>query len=66
MPRGRLTKSKYDRKIAGVCGGLAAYFEVDATIVRVIYVLISIFSAAFPGLLVYIVLAFVLNRDDQV
>lgn len=66
MPRGRLTKSTYDRKIAGVCGGLAAYFEVDATIVRVIYVLISIFSAAFPGLLVYIVLAFVLNRDDQV
>ncbi len=64
MPRGRLTKSMHDRKIAGVCGGLAAYFEVDSTIVRVVYVLISIFSAAFPGLLVYIILALALRRDD--
>ncbi len=66
MPRGRLTKSTHDRKIAGVCGGLAEYFEVDSTIVRVVYVLISIFSAAFPGLLVYIILAFALRKDDFV
>lgn len=65
MPRGKLAKSTRDRKIAGVCGGLAAYFEVNSTIVRVIYVLISIFSAAFPGLLVYIILGIVLPRNDR-
>ena len=45
-----------DRQIAGVCSGLAEYFGLDATLVRVGYVLLSLLSAAFPGLLVYIVL----------
>jgi phage shock protein C len=45
-----------NRQIAGVCGGLAEYFGLDPTLVRVCYVLLSIFSAAFPGLLVYIIL----------
>lgn len=59
----RLTRSTTDRKIAGVCGGFAEYFDVDATLVRVAFVLISLFSAAFPGLLVYLLLAFVLPED---
>jgi len=46
----------HNRQIAGVCSGLADYFGMDATTVRVIYVLVSIFSAAFPGTLVYIIL----------
>lgn len=45
-----------NRQIAGVCGGIAEYFGIDPTAVRVAYVLLSIFSAAFPGLLVYLVL----------
>lgn len=52
----RLTRSTYDRMIAGVCGGLAEYFEVDSTLVRVAFVLLSILSAAFPGLVVYLIL----------
>ena len=56
----RLTRSSHDRMIAGVCGGIAEYFDIDPTLVRVGYVLISIFSAGFPGLLVYIILAFVM------
>ena len=51
-----MRRSVMDRQIAGVCGGLGEYFGIDTTAVRVAYVLISIFSAAFPGLLVYIVL----------
>ena len=51
-----LRRSVMDRQIAGVCGGLGEYFGIDTTAVRVAYVLLSIFSAAFPGLLVYIVL----------
>ena len=45
-----------DRQIAGVCGGLGEYFGIDTTAVRVAYVLLSIFSAGFPGMLVYVIL----------
>ena len=51
-----LRRSTTNRQIAGVVGGLAEYFNVDATVLRVIYVVGSIVSAAFPGLLVYILL----------
>ena len=64
-PRRRLTRSKKYKMIAGVCGGLAEYFEIDPTVVRVAYVLISIVSAAFPGILAYIVLMFVLPPPDE-
>lgn len=42
--------------IAGVCGGIAEYFDVDPTIVRIVYVVVSILSVAFPGILVYIIM----------
>jgi phage shock protein PspC (stress-responsive transcriptional regulator) len=45
-----------DRMIAGVCGGIAEWVGWDPTVVRLVYVLFSILSAAFPGILVYIVL----------
>jgi phage shock protein C len=51
-----LRRSRTNRQIAGVVGGLAEYFRVDPTLLRVIYVVGSIASAAFPGLLVYILL----------
>lgn len=54
--RGPLRRSRSDRMIAGVIGGLAAYFGMDATLFRIIYVIGSIVSAAFPGLLVYVIL----------
>jgi len=51
-----LRRSVANRHIAGVCGGLAEYFELDPTVVRVAYVLLSLLSAAFPGILIYIIL----------
>ena len=63
--RRRLTRSSRYKMIAGVCGGLAEYFDMDPTIVRVAYVLISIVSAAFPGLLAYIILMFVMPPAEQ-
>lgn len=45
-----------DRMIAGVCGGIARHLDVPATRVRVIYVLLSVVSAGFPGILVYLIL----------
>jgi phage shock protein C len=51
-----LRRSRTNRQIAGVIGGLAEYFRVDPTLLRVVYVVVSILSAAFPGILVYVLL----------
>ena len=48
-----------NKKIAGVCGGLADYFGMDATIVRIIYLLATIFTA-FAGVLIYLILMLVM------
>ena len=64
MPSGQLTRSKSDRMIAGVCGGLARWLGWDSTAVRILYVLISIFSVAFPGMIVYVILALVMPAEE--
>lgn len=51
-----LRRSRQDRVIAGVCGGLAKWLDWDPTLVRVAYVVLSLVSAAFPGILVYLIL----------
>lgn len=51
----RLTRSS-DRMLAGVCGGIANYFDLDPTLVRIAYVILSICSIGFPGMLVYAIL----------
>ena len=63
--RPRLRRSNRHRMIAGVCGGIAEFLDVDVTVVRVLYVLISIVSVAFPGILAYIILMFVMPRADS-
>jgi phage shock protein C len=65
MPSGELKRSKSDRMIAGVCGGLARWLDWDPTAVRLLYVLASIGSFGFPGLTVYIILALVMPADEQ-
>jgi phage shock protein C len=59
----RLKRSN-NRVIAGVCGGLAEWFGWDPTAVRVGYVLLSVFSAAFPGAIAYLILWFVMPGPD--
>ena len=54
----RLTKSSADRKLAGVCGGIAEYFEIDPTIVRIAWVLFCCLGGS--GLLAYIICAIVM------
>ena len=55
----RLTRSK-ERMILGVCGGVAEYFDWDPKWVRIGYVLLTLFSLAFPGVLAYFILAIVM------
>jgi phage shock protein PspC (stress-responsive transcriptional regulator) len=50
--------------IGGVCAGLARHFSWSVTGTRVVYVLVSILSAAFPGILVYIILWLLIPEND--
>ena len=59
MATGKLTLS-HDKMVAGVCGGLADYLGWPRARVRLLYLLVSIFSAGFPGILVYLVLWFLM------
>ncbi|MCP5046705.1 MAG: PspC domain-containing protein [bacterium] len=60
----RLKRSNKEKMIAGVCGGIAEYFNQDPTLVRIIYVLASVLSVAFPGILVYLVLWAIIPQSD--
>ncbi len=60
-----LRRSRRQRKIAGVCGGIAEWLGWDPTVVRVLYIVVSIVSVAFPGILVYLVLWLVMPRADD-
>lgn len=64
MPNAPLKRS-HDRVIAGVCGGLAAWFGWKPDRVRIAYVIVSILSAAFPGIIVYLLLWLVMPDADE-
>jgi phage shock protein C len=60
----RLWRSRSDKIIGGVLGGLAEKFEVSSTFIRVLFVTLSLFSAGFPGLLIYLVLWMIMRPMD--
>jgi len=60
-----LQRSRDQRIIAGVCGGIAEWLGWNAALVRVLYVILSVASVAFPGILVYVVLWILMpERED--
>lgn len=59
----RLRKSIRDKKIAGVCGGLGEYFNIDPTIIRIAFVIGTLFNGV--GILVYLALAFIMNKPES-
>ncbi|TDI45938.1 MAG: PspC domain-containing protein [Acidobacteria bacterium] len=61
MAQARLVRSR-DAVLAGVCGGLAQWLGWDPTLVRILYVLVSVMSVAFPGTIVYLILWVVMPR----
>ena len=63
-PKNPLRRSRSHRMIAGVCGGLADWLGWDVTLVRVLYIVVSVLSAAFPGLLAYLILWIVMPDAD--
>jgi len=61
---GPLRRSRSNKMIAGVVGGLAEHFGIDPTLARVLYVVGSVVSVAFPGILVYVLLWAIIPQDD--
>ena len=59
----KLTKSN-NKMLAGVCAGMAEYLGWDITLLRVVYLILSMFTAAFPGLLLYILLCIVMPQPE--
>jgi phage shock protein C len=62
--RGGIRRSKTNAMIGGVCAGIAEHFGWSVTGTRVAYVVLSIISAAFPGILVYLILWLLLPKGD--
>ena len=62
MDQKKLTKSE-NKVLAGVCAGLAEYMGMDITVMRVLYALLTLCSAAFPGVLLYLIMALVMPES---
>jgi phage shock protein C len=63
-PSTRLTRSTRDRMVFGVCGGIAQYLGVDPTLVRIAYVVVSVFTAFIPGIILYFLLGFIIPPES--
>lgn len=69
MKKGRnmkkLYRSRTDVKLTGVCGGLAAFFNIDSTVIRLVWALVTLFSAGIPGVLIYVICAIVIPEEPD-
>jgi phage shock protein C len=61
----RLYRSK-DKKISGVCGGIGEYFELDPSLVRLGWIVLTILTGVIPGIIGYIVAAIIIPVQDEV
>jgi phage shock protein C len=59
----RLYRSRTDRKLAGVCGGLAQYFTTDATLMRVLFVVLALLGG--PGLVIYLLMWILVPQEPE-
>lgn len=62
-PHKVLYRSRRNRSICGVCGGFAEYSGMDATLIRVLYLLITIFTGFVPGILIYLALCLIMPKE---
>ena len=59
----RLYLSNSDKKICGVCGGLGDYFEIDSSVIRLGWTLMTILTGVMPGLIAYFIAAIVIPKE---
>jgi phage shock protein C len=62
----RLTHSTADRWIAGICGGIGEYLEIDPNVIRVIWVILTVITGFIAGIIIYILLWIILPEGGQV
>jgi phage shock protein C len=62
-PNKKLCRSTADRKIAGVCGGLAAYIDMDSTLLRLAWIAATVLTGVAPGVIGYILAAIVMPKE---
>lgn len=56
----KMKRSMTDKKVCGVCAGFAEYFNIDPTVIRILYVLITIFSFGIAGIIAYLLMAVIM------
>jgi phage shock protein PspC (stress-responsive transcriptional regulator) len=61
----RLTRSKSEKMVAGVCGGLADYFNIDPSFVRIGFALLTLSTAIFFGVAAYLIMMIVVPEEDE-
>lgn len=61
----KLYLSESDKKIAGVCGGIGEYFQIDSTIIRLAWIVISIPTGFVPGIIAYLIAAAIMPRPPK-
>lgn len=59
----KLYLSTDDKKISGLCGGIASYFEVDSSLVRLGWIILTVITGIVPGVIAYIIAAIVIPRE---
>ena len=62
----RLYRIEQGAKLAGVCGGIAEYFNIDANLIRLIWIILTILTLGFGGVVIYLVAAFLLPKKSDV
>lgn len=60
-PTRKLYRSRTNRQVAGVCGGLGQYFNVDVTLIRVLFIVLAVFGGA--GILIYVAMWIIVPRE---
>ena len=62
----RLFLSSADKKLSGVCGGIAEYFAVDSGLVRLAWIVMTVVTGAIPGIIAYIIAAIVIPHEEAI
>jgi phage shock protein C len=65
METKKLHRSRIDRMIGGVCGGLGKYFSVDATLIRLIAVLLMVLTGVIPGVIAYLIMMAIVPLEPE-
>lgn len=61
----RLYRSRTDKRLAGVCGGMGAYFAIDSTFVRIGWIALTLLTGIVPGVIVYIIAAIIIPEEPE-